>query len=533
MKKVILSFFLLIPFFTYSQLVVSVKDGEIQLDKTKLSNAPKKIVIENTTLQDFTSLEIEENTNLIGEISTTTGKISYKVDIPNKKIQFCIVGESSDDKCKDVFWCTNTYSIEKCEQDNQLKDFTQLPFPVFSYSNTDDLPNLKDRNKRRYLIIDATPNPFQKRNNTLYRQLKKDGTNLKEASSIPVASSLAILIKNYRFHNLKKIQVDINEEDYSYAVDIQDLRQQAFADTSKKDAKKTDGRTSGNRETQEEQKARETKRITTYLDSVYKYLNKNNYLNLNDLKQLEYYKKDLQTVMDRMNKKGVVFTAEDMTIISKILNWYPEYVALTPISIEAPDADEVSIQVRLQWNGNTDDTEYKVGTFRTTGGLGIGVNNMLVITGLKNNTVFTDSADFERTVVDASGVSSLDTVTGLVAKMPSQNQLSLGIGATAEISFRTGSIIRPTIVTGFFVPFGQDLTPFFTLGAGLSLGTKRVKLSCSSGLAFGSVNVISEQYQGKDLTKFDNLLNEQLVEKAWKCNWQVSIGVSYNLANTK
>lgn len=314
-----------------------------------------------------------------------------------------------------------------------------------------------------------------------------------------------IIIKKL-FINLKTTSLNINGTDYAYADDVGTLYNQV---KPKPEGDDEPGLSGADKEVSEKEKS-----IQNYLDSILQNLKKNEYMNANDMFDLQAYQETLKKSLSNNENLSVA----EATTLSKILMWFPEYVSLTPIALTTPDADEVELKVSLQYKGANKPKEFHVGTYRTSGGLAVGVNSNIYLTGLKNDEVYTETV-------------TIDGEDELRAVMDDNDQLSVGIGMNSELSFRTGSMVKPTINVGFFIPIGEeDISPYLALGPGISIGTNKVKFSLSGGWAFGKVNKISEKYIDRDLSDFDNLTNEDLSEKVWKSSWQIGIGLSYNLS---
>lgn len=455
-------------------------------------------------------IELTKTVQLIGSVNAITfnlnsldiSQIDNEDDKTNKIFKYKI--EYSGSNKPAIFGSATSFSlilkisdpIPPKKKQTQYVDPTQIPIPIFKYSDDNNLSNSK---KNRYLIIDASTEIKLKKNNTLYRIKEKDGVeDLVKSNSIPVHSSVAILIKNYNFNGIEAVTVNINGVDFSYNQDLGTLY--AKIDTSDEvDLNAFD--------------AGQPNQLNKYLDTVLDIFKSNKFLNINDIYLLENYKIALEKAV---NNQGNTLSIEEITLLSEILLWKPEFVSLTPISLTAPDADEVEIKVIVRKKGEPMPREYIVGTYLTSGGLGIAINNNIYFTGLKNNQSYTET------------VKTSDTTTEKYAYLDTANQLSIGIGLNSEVSFRTGSIFRPTLNVGFFIPFEEEISPYLALGPGISMGTKKVKLNVQGGIAFGKVNAIQQQYIGKDLNLFDDL-SGGVTEKIWKSSWYFGVGVSYNL----
>ncbi|MCQ4142268.1 hypothetical protein [Chryseobacterium sp. EO14] len=464
---------------------------------------------------------------------TFKNKINYQI-ITENKIKFWPVGEKENDTIvQSLFLCKKqekfVKDIAKCNDstpetkvsggktEEQKPDYdvvSQIPFPKLPSRKTDD-EQITNSPSNRYLIIDASANHNKKINNSLYKvknietfgQTDNFNDNFKKAKALPVNGSLTIFIKNYNFHDLEKISVEIPGSDYTYTKSFSDIFSQVkpiktnditpSAETAKATTKPgSDSLTN------------KLNKVLRVLDEGYEY----KFLNLNDLYVIEEYKKEL---LDFYEKKFKDFAADDIQILNKIINWYPEYLSITPISITIPENDEVTIALKLKNKSETSTNDTKVGVFKSTGGIGFNLGGMFYITNLKNNSVYTKPSE---------------TSGKVRTYMDSENQKSVGLGLNAEVYFRTGYLLRPTINVGFFVPFDENITPFGALGPGVSIASKNLKFSFSWGLSVAKISTIKKQYDG---VEFDTtgITNENLSEKIWKLGSYFGFGLTYNLSS--
>ena len=382
----------------------------------------------------------------------------------------------------------------------------QLAIPVFS--STDD-EFLKYRKRNRILLIDAHPNILHKENNLLL-QRKKDVDNSEEITeqfnqvkALYINSSLGIMIRGYNLDRSNQMIISLNGVDYQYEKDIRDLWDMNFG--KPKDDDSTASKEAKGRKTVEDDY------LLAYLKLAYTAISKNEYLNINDLYKVNAYKKQLKEYTD--NLKDAI-NPEVHVELGKILYWSPEFISLTPIAVEVPDNDEVQISLKIAKEGEIL-KEYAIGTYKTKGGMGFNIGSLLYVTGLSNNDIYTESVEID------------STTTELRARMDSTNKVSVGIGFNAEFSFRTGSLVRPTINVGFFVPLGQELVPYLAIGPGLTIGNKKVKFSLNGGFAFGQENTIAERYRDADVSNVTDITS--ITKKVWKPSWYVGIGISFNI----
>lgn len=402
------------------------------------------------------------------------------------------------------------------EQGNEItpptKEPTQIPFPK--------IPSIKDLSEKndtsfqrynRFLFIDATANSKLNHGNRLLK-LDDSGT-YKKALGLHRKGSLCVFIEGYSFDGTEKAVVSINGSDYSYNKGLSDV----YAQLKEANSNMASGGGSNNATSKLEKGQRLSQRlIDDYLKESKKTLVAITSLNINDLYLVENYKTQL---IESIGSDSL--SQDELKILSEILFWRPKYVSLTSIPLMTDDTDQAELSLSLKTKGTNDETKYDLGSYDVSGGLDFEVNSTLFITNLVNREIYTDSVSVQLT--DSTSANQLR------AFMDEQKKITLGIGMNAEVSFRTGCMIRPTVSLGFFVPFDEEVTPNVAMGAGLSLNTGKVKLSVSGGPAFGSVNSIKSRYQNVDLGKYTGLTNESLTEKNWEVGWQIGIGLSYNI----
>ncbi|WP_073124429.1 hypothetical protein [Reichenbachiella agariperforans] len=423
--------------------------------------------------------------------------------------KIAIIGNDTTEK---EFQVSFTQQPADTEEDVSSIDPTQTPIP--SFRNSKGFPRIGDSYKKnRYIIIDAAPNPWIKSNTQLLKHKVEGGQDdgkagnqneesisFSRANGIPQNGSVAVFIRGYNFHNLEAVTVSINESDYSYDKGLADIY---FEEGDNEDSTQAN---SGSDD-------KGIGELSNYLDMAIASLSTIEYLNINDVYALESYKNKLK---ERIDTTGM--TPDDAVRLGKILGWYPNYVSLTPIALSSEDADELEVSLSIKTTQGGAPKEYDLGSYLVSGGVDFDINSTLFMTDLANNKVYTDS------VTNDSGTKELR------AKQGDTNDMTVGIGLNSEISFRTGSIFRPLISLGFFVPFDEDITPNIAFGGGLSLNSKKVKLSISGGPAIGMVNAIDEKYKDRNLADFSNLTNEEISTKVWKRGWQLGIGLSYKLS---
>ena len=513
MEKLITIFLLLFTFNTVNaQIKVEIKDGQISInDDGTIKNEFHLIhgtdPTKNLSFSTAAYLIMESD-----KVLDFAGIINYKKIDAEDKIIFWKNNTQEGDDAQSLFYCPkDDFFVKdqlKCTNSNTSNSIkydyaSQIAFPAFQEPNNKVLINNKTS---RYLILDASPNHNKKINNSLFKpkDIQTFGDtdtfedNFQKADALPVNGSLTIFIRNYNFHNLEKVSIEITGADFSYTYSIKDILAQLKTKVEE------------NQENTKSTNDKESRKLSNDLTTILEKFKEYTYLNLNDLYKIEEYKKILYSFYE-LNFKS--FTDEEIAIFSEIMNWYPQYLSITPIAITVPENDEVEINVTIKNKNEDTPHQTKVGHFKTTGGIGFNLGGMFYITNLKNNSVYTKASE---------------TSGQVRAFMNSENQSSVGIGLNSEIYFRTGYLLRPTLNMGFFIPFDEDLTPFGAIGPGISIASKKVKFSFSWGLAVGKVNTIKEQYNNVEFDPTD-LTNDQLEEKVWKFGNYFGFGLTYNL----
>ena len=385
----------------------------------------------------------------------------------------------------------------------------QLAFPVFS-SNNEDIWNFSRRN--RLLFIDASRKPNYNMGTVLHKRNLETNTCkpfnelFDEVKSLDSRGNLKVLMRAYNFSGVEQLKISVNGESYSYEQDLTAFSSQFSLPKNLSETSDGDKAT-----TNSDEEKQIMDKYYPYLYEAFESLSKSKYLNIEDINVLNSYKKNLRGFMNSLTD---TLGPASMLKLSEILSWYPEYVFLNSIAIGIPDDDEVAIAMQLTKEGNKT-VDYQLGTYKTKGGMGFNFGSMFYVTGLSINDVYTKQ------------VSVNDSTKELRAVMDSTNKVSVGIGMNAEIYFRTGSLVKPTINIGFFVPLGQELVPYLAVGPGLVIGNKKVKFSLNGGFAFGQVNTIADRYKDVDVSGVEDITS--ITKKVWKPSWYVGIGVSFNV----
>lgn len=364
------------------------------------------------------------------------------------------------------------------------------------------------------MYIDANPNPNTSSIVKLKKYVEKDKNSsskkiitINEAKAVSTQGNLSVFLANYNITGIEHLSVTIDDQEFNYNKDLQDLLNLENENNESKEMPNRDSIAPTSTESKEELR-------TKYLKEVWDNWHRINALNKNDIARLEKFKDNLsktQAIPENVDD----LSEEGRKLLSQILSWSPDYIGLTPIAPAINNTDAIEVKVSIKYK-NIVKEDVVVGRYRTIGGLSADFSGNVFLTGLKNSPVYTEMVD-------------IDGTEELRAKINKRNQRSVGYGINTGVSFRTGSLLRPTLNVAAFLPLDEEITPFLGFGPGLSLQGEKVKLSFSGGLAFGSINTINEQYLNKDLSDFESLTNEMIAEKAWESSWYVSIGISIKL----
>lgn len=382
--------------------------------------------------------------------------------------------------------------------------FFYPPIPNFSSSSID----LDYTKSSRILLIDGTGDI---QNNKGFQLLGIGTTKppkLIQRKSLPANKSLTVFAKNISFEGIKSIKVNLNGTEYSYNAGVSDLLVELQKSTKKDTTEIKEASTE-----QEKEAPNNATKIKNYLKATVATLDRVEYLNIMDLKRLEFYKSKLNETIKPIES---LLDEEAFGYLFEIMNFQPAYVNLTPFPPTVPNADEVTVESVLKFDSSSPEEKYTTGVFRTSGSLAVHVGSSLFVTGLKNNNVYTQTV-------------SIGGQDELRAKIDEDDQMSVGIGVNSEITYRTGSMLRPSFNLAFFVPFAEEITPFVGLGPGIAFVDKNVSLNLSGGFAFGKINSIAEQYRDRNLSAITDLTNTSLVQKVWKKDWYFSIGIGFNI----
>ncbi|REG90585.1 hypothetical protein [Algoriphagus antarcticus] len=392
----------------------------------------------------------------------------------------------------------------------ESKEFSPFPFPIFSYTF-----EKTDINKNhRILLIDGTPRPYSNRGFSLkkFETFDNDSINLKHSKALVSGRSLSVFTKNISLLNLEYIRIAVNGINYTYNAGITYLFDGTFALDSEEEIKKT-AKTTALSKTEQETK---NKINQDYFALVLEDLKKINELTIEDYQTLQQYQSIL---LDSAKRKRLDVISLNM--VSQIVSFTPNYLNITSFPLTIPNSDEVEISTEVKYKGGLPNS-VSSGTFKTTGALSVNVGSAIYFTGLKNNDIYTEPLKVDNQPDELRAVIDED------------DQLSVGVGINSEITYRTGSIFRPSVSIGFFIPFEEQITPFFAIGPGISIIDSKVSLSLSYGFAFGKINSIKEKYRDIDLTNLgSSLSNTDLIQGVWSRSWYLGIGVGFNMNSEK
>lgn len=400
-----------------------------------------------------------------------------------------------------VHVCNGLFVAKKCdEKDNSFKDNPlNIPNPVFSGISESSIYSKRNRVLHvNCLAIEGKPSGS-------YLTGVSSSGSWKKKTNLHIGGSLIVRLENCVME-LDKPSISLNEIEYKYDNDVSDLLS---------DLLDTEDESQGSIDS-----AVNIDKISTSLDALSMYLSKvyrswssgRSDLSLSEYEELKQYKEDLKAAIEKSYKQ---LNEDQQYHYSNVMNWQPASISLTPIALDVPNADEV--EVELEINQGTTQQKYDLGTYRTRGGVSFGINGKLFVSSIDDRSVYTDNV-------------VADSVSMKMAFLETDSKLRIGVGTEAQLSFRTGTLIRPTVNIGGFVPFDEDISPNFTLGTGLGILNSRVNMSISAGLTLGQIVKIANRYEAEDLNKYQDLTNETLSTKDWTAGYFIGIGVSYNVS---
>lgn len=494
-----------------STITINYEHGAIQFGANQQGDVLK--IQQGDSSKDFSAryfMDPGYQNNKLFETDTT--HLLTRFEKANKKVVVINTIKNKSVDSLTVFFCDadSTFSAVVCGNGSQSPDkdkekaqhivpkLRALYWPFLD--RTDDMPINKSK-KGRLLLIDAHSDPSKRVNNVLLKLGCKEissMSDMKSKKSLRNNSSLSVFIRNYYFAEVEKVKITVIGKDYKYDTDVRDLiKTVTEADSGKtkeypvsEDSIDASGKTT----------------VENYLEEIIEQMDKTKYMSINDLPRLEDFKAVIKEMISSAS------TPEQFKNYQRILSWQPEYISLTDFNLVVPDNDEAEVYLNIQKKGGSTDSAL-IGRYRLKGGVGAGVYGMVFATNLKNNEVYFDYAQ-------------------KTAKIDRQNQLSIGVGANAEMYFRTGTFFTPSINMGAFIPLSEELSPFLTLGPGLSFGNGKAKFSISGGVALGKINVINERYKGRSLTddEISDIANLKLSSSVWKPGYYIGVGFGFNLS---
>jgi hypothetical protein len=465
-------------------------------------------------------------------------EVDCKIDCNSKKIVF-LLGEIA---LKTLTYKNKRFEEENGKNEETVEDVKSEEFVVFPLKEFKSSNEFKGITRNRIFIIDAKADKYNYGDETgLYKYREKEKPNdtsnsdksitedqsqneksnsedesksnknnyeLKEVFALPKGKNLSIIIKNYNFHDLESIAINIEDKNYDYEQDLKKIYDITFKkqtvqedvsaiteDSTKKDNSDTD--------------------LCRYLDEVYEILSKYEFMNLNDLFVVEEYKINLLKYYN--SNKNNLFGDNAKIKLHKIISWYPENLSLTPKSEYVTNKDEVNISYTIKNKKGNSETK-NIGTFKTFGDVSVDYGAAFYLTDLRNNNVYT------KTTTNGNNVNETKAI------LANSNNQSIGFGLNIDLSYRTGFHFRPTYNFGFFVPIEEEVSPFIATGPGIGFYSNNYKINLSWGLALGKVNSIKEEYKDVNLDGL-NLTNTDLTEKVLKTGHYYSLSISFNVFN--
>lgn len=498
MKTIFTVVFALLSYVSFGQYKVTIDNGQLlakTCDSVGIYVVADSANTFNVTLLDGAIVGCGEGDTRYAD-SIPIGELKLAVDCEKGKVY---VRQPSTKQDVSFLLCSGKFKkgVVSCTSGNDSDGYTVadvygIPLPRLSLNT-----NTPSNSRSRYLIINAGQS-----GHGIY---SFNGTDFKESKSLDQQGSLGVLMSNKKIEEVEEVSIEIEGVQYEYEYDLSDLKGDGSTDTTDRDTT-----ASAPADTIEAVSTSDGP-LNEYLNDIFTRLDKIQYMTIGDVKVLRVFQDSLQTVTREMS-----LSSATRKRILDLVSWDPQYVALSEMSLAVPDADEAKIDIKIKKTGSSSENIYNVGNYRTKGGISVSVNSNLYVTNLTRNGVYTDS-------VDIGGTNELR------AQLDTTEQISVGIGMTGEMSFRTGCMFRPIVNAGFFIPFDEDVTPYFAIGPGFSIGTGRAKLSLAGGLAVGKTNVVNSQFADRDLSGETDLTNDSLVSSKWAPGWQLNVGFSYNL----
>lgn len=476
------------------------------------------------------------------DISALTTDVPVdSVDLGNKKILFeykhseKLVTISSEDRSikNKLKFENNKLVTTNTTETVTSKTISLFDFPLPKFVQGKDIENKfkRNTNKNRILIIDAFANKVGYVDRTgLYKHKKKinesedsETNNIEHllcpADALPNTGYLTVVINNYNFYDLESFIITVAGEDYDYEMDIKTLYDLVVTPKANNGSGEGEENIVSNsadidKPTDDE---RENDPLLAYLYEAFIILESynNNYININDLYEVVAFKDALKIYYDSNEKE---FSEKAKLVKNAILRWHATSVGLTPISIDIPANDEVGISYSIKSKGISI-TNKALGTFRTRGKFSVDYGAGLFYSNLKNGELYQTS----ETITDADGNQS----TELRNKIDNRGG-SFGIGMNFDMSYRTGSELRPTLNFGFFIPLEETIVPYATAGLGVGIYGKNYKVNLHYGMAVGQVTYIKDQYTHMDMTGSTVDISDITYKKFLIGNY-VGLSLSYNL----
>lgn len=520
-------------------LIFFLSTGSYAQDKLEITYANHKIYYKETN-QLYGSVEVHDS-SLNGSFNSSFieannvdrfGDKEENGNFKNISIHFAnpvllISNKNDSTDSLRLFFCTKskkfTFKESGCDAAiaRSNTDIEAPPYPYFSKGAGKTISDIDSSHSKRtrVFIIDARPSP-NKNNNTLYRvkDLGSGSSKLVAIKNLPANGSLSIFIRGYNFDSLENLNITLTGADYAYQESVLDLYTQI--QTGKANSSNAGVSEETGQKDHGEPTDANIENIISPTDTLYQHIYRilsmeYDAMNINVLKELNEYKAKLRAFVNSEKANGLSLSPRESEWYSKILRWSPTYVGLTPFNINIPDNDEIEILMTIKQKDESASKDIPLGNFRGAFSWGRNLGNTIYVTNLVNHSVYTDTTGGQK-----------------IARLDKTGGTSVGIGVNGGITYHTGTSISPILNLGVFIPFDEDISPFFALGSGINIGSKNVSFGLSGGAALGKINAIVSQFKNVDLTGMD-LANDQLTEKVWKVGWQLAIGLQFNLSSTK
>jgi len=213
------------------------------------------------------------------------------------------------------------------------------------------------------------------------------------------------------------------------------------------------------------------------------------------------------------------------TLIKELIPTYeiilktPTSNYLLPIDVNGDNIDYVEITLQ-RFEGENSEPETYTYKLWVTKGFKIDFSGGGFITSLQDRSYSLVST--ERTVDN-------QTETGSLIFEDDLGDYNLGFGAVANITYRNGRWIKPTLTIGTILNSDQDFQ--IITGGGIIIG-KNERFIFHAGLAMGKINTINNRFQA-DGTTFYDIDSNSSVPTLEKFEFGHFFGITYNFSSAK